>query len=91
MSKKRSFNFNDPRAIRSELKLNQSAFWSRLGVTQSGGSRYESGRDLPKPVAKLASLAFADADQALAELAALRQTTVAELVAAGSQPVGQTH
>ncbi len=33
--------------------LNQSAFWSRYGVTQSGGSRYESGRDLPTPVAIL--------------------------------------
>lgn len=33
--------------------LNQSVFWSRYGVTQSGGSRYESGRDLPTPVAIL--------------------------------------
>ena len=33
--------------------LNQSGFWSRYGVTQSGGSRYESGRDLPTPVAIL--------------------------------------
>ena len=33
--------------------LNQSAFWSRYGVTQSGGSRYESGRNLPTPVAIL--------------------------------------
>jgi transcriptional regulator with XRE-family HTH domain len=33
--------------------LNQSSFWSRFGVTQSGGSRYESGRDIPKAVAML--------------------------------------
>lgn len=33
--------------------LNQSAFWSRFGVTQSGGSRYESGRDIPTPTAIL--------------------------------------
>ncbi len=33
--------------------MNQSAFWSRYGVTQSGGSRYESGRSLPTPVAIL--------------------------------------
>jgi len=33
--------------------LNQSGFWSRYGVTQSGGSRYESGRNLPTPVAIL--------------------------------------
>lgn len=34
-------------------RLNQSQFWSRFGVTQSGGSRYESGRNLPRPVAML--------------------------------------
>ena len=33
--------------------LNQSAFWSRFGVTQSGGSRYESGRSIPRPTAML--------------------------------------
>ena len=33
--------------------LNQSDFWTRFGVTQSGGSRYESGRSMPKPVAML--------------------------------------
>ena len=38
---------------RKATGLNQSAFWSRFGVTQSGGSRYESGRNLPKPVAML--------------------------------------
>lgn len=38
---------------------NQSTFWSRFGVTQSGGSRYESGRNVPTPTAMLL-LAFAD-------------------------------
>jgi transcriptional regulator with XRE-family HTH domain len=27
--------------------LNQSDFWMRFGVTQSGGSRYESGNNIP--------------------------------------------
>lgn len=36
--------------FRSEQGLNQSAFWSRYGVTQSGGSRYEGGRTLPAPL-----------------------------------------
>ncbi len=43
----------NPRAIRHKLGLNQQDFWSRIGVTQSGGSRYESGRDMPKPVREL--------------------------------------
>lgn len=39
--------------IRRKRKENQSAFWKRFGVTQSGGSRYESGRPIPKPTALL--------------------------------------
>lgn len=29
---------------------NQSEFWSKFGVTQSGGSRYEGGRNMPTPL-----------------------------------------
>ena len=47
---------NEPRAIRRKLGLNQQQFWSTLGVTQSGGSRYESGRNMPKPVRELLRL-----------------------------------
>ena len=36
--------------------MNQQEFWSRIGVTQSGGSRYESGRSMPKPVRELLRL-----------------------------------
>ena len=46
----------NPRDIRRKLGLNQSDFWSRVGVTQSGGSRYESGRNMPKPVRELVRL-----------------------------------
>lgn len=44
------------REIRKKLGLNQSEFWSKIGVTQSGGSRYESGRNMPKPVRELLRL-----------------------------------
>lgn len=46
----------DAREIRRKLGLNQQQFWSALGVTQSGGSRYESGRNMPKPVRELLRL-----------------------------------
>jgi len=46
----------NPRYIRRKLGLNQHEFWSRIGVTQSGGSRYESGRSMPKPVRELLRL-----------------------------------
>ena len=47
---------SNPREIRRRLRLNQQEFWSRIGVTQSGGSRYESGREMPKPVRELLRL-----------------------------------
>jgi transcriptional regulator with XRE-family HTH domain len=46
----------NPREIRRRLGLNQEEFWTQIGVTQSGGSRYESGRDMPKPVRELLRL-----------------------------------
>ena len=45
-----------PREIRRRLGLNQEEFWTRIGVTQSGGSRYETGRRMPKPVKELLRL-----------------------------------
>jgi transcriptional regulator with XRE-family HTH domain len=45
-----------PRNLRQRLGLNQQEFWSAVGVTQSGGSRYESGRNMPKPVRELVRL-----------------------------------
>lgn len=41
------------RQIRHELNMNQLEFWEMVGVTQSGGSRYESGRNMPRPVREL--------------------------------------
>src|ERR1700710_516262 len=46
----------DPREIRQRLGLNQDQFWTKIGVTQSGGSRYESGREMPRPVKELLRL-----------------------------------
>jgi transcriptional regulator with XRE-family HTH domain len=46
----------NPRETRLKLGLNQQEFWTKVGVTQSGGSRYESGRSMPKPVQQLLRL-----------------------------------
>lgn len=46
----------DPREIRRKLGMNQQQFWGMIGVTQSGGSRYESGRNMPRPVRELLRL-----------------------------------
>ncbi len=47
---------NNIRDIRKNLGLNQIEFWSQVGVTQSGGSRYEAGRNMPKPIRELVRL-----------------------------------
>ncbi|MBY0239753.1 MAG: hypothetical protein K2X55_10620 [Burkholderiaceae bacterium] len=41
------------RWLRHHLGENQTHFWSRFGVTQSQGSRYEQGGEIPAPVAIL--------------------------------------
>ncbi len=69
----------DARVMRAKLKMNQQQFWSKIGVTQSGGSRYESGRDIPEPTAKLIDLAYGNTP--LATLAKLRGVTVDQLKA----------
>lgn len=56
MSNLKTIEKIDPREIRRKLGLNQQQFWSTIGVTQSGGSRYESGRNMPKPVRELLRL-----------------------------------
>lgn len=62
----------EAKLLRSKLGMNQSEFWSRISVTQSGGSRYESGRALPKPVQVLLHLAYAPEKQAMAMMKYLR-------------------
>ena len=56
--------------FRLSLGETQTKFWSRFGVSQGGGSRYETGRAMPLPTAMLV-LAFADGvvdDKALERL-----------------------
>ncbi|BEV71573.1 MULTISPECIES: DNA-binding transcriptional regulator [unclassified Paludibacterium] len=57
MSSENNVSF-DPRALRVQLDLNQQEFWSAIGVTQSGGSRYENDRRIPKPVMELLRLRY---------------------------------
>lgn len=54
----------DVRALRRRYKLRQAEFWGRVGVTQSGGSRFESGRNIPNPVSMLMTIAYGTDAQA---------------------------
>jgi len=65
-------NKPDLKAIRQKRGMNQSQFWQPLGVTQSGGSRYESDRNMPKPVETLVTIAYGTPAQLFKELQRLR-------------------
>jgi len=62
----------EAKMLRLKLKMNQTQFWGKLGVTQSGGSRYESERNIPRPVQILLNLAYGTEKRAQDLLAALR-------------------
>jgi DNA-binding transcriptional regulator YiaG len=67
--------FSDPaeiRALRKKMGMNQAEFWLPLGITQSGGSRYETGRNIPESVRILLHLAYAPPAKAEKLLGALR-------------------
>ncbi len=63
---------SDMHALRKKLGLNQSEFWNHIGITQSGGSRYECGRQIPQPVQLLVHIAYGKEKQAEDLLAWLR-------------------
>lgn len=65
-------------ALRQLLGLNQSNYWGRVGVTQSGGSRYEAGRDMPVQVAWALHIAYGTDKEANALLLWLRSNGAAE-------------
>jgi len=56
---------------RRKLKLNQREFWAPLRVTQSGGSRYETGRDVPEPVEVLFDIRYGNNNEKRRALASL--------------------
>jgi len=50
------FNHVMLRNLRQTRRESQCCFWSRFGVTQSRGSRFEMGAEIPPPVAILLKL-----------------------------------
>ena len=56
--KLKTYTGEEIRELRRKLGMNQSEFWKIFMTTQSGGSRYESGREIPAPTQMLLNLAF---------------------------------
>ncbi len=62
------------RELRQRLMLTQAEFWARVGVTQSGGSRYEGGRWMPVQIAWALQIAYGTEQQSEAVVSWLRKT-----------------
>lgn len=56
LNQKNSLEAEALREYRKTRQENQCRFWSRFGVTQSRGSRFEMGSAIPTPVAILLKL-----------------------------------
>lgn len=56
LNQESGFNPEALREYRRTRRENQYRFWSRFGVTQSRGSRFEMGSEIPPPVAILLKL-----------------------------------
>lgn len=71
MARHKVFNLDAPQNLRKQRNESQAEFWARFGATQSAGSRYESERDIPRPMKILLALWLAgkidDADLAMAQ------------------------
>ncbi len=61
--------------FRRRLGVKQADFWRRVGVTQSGGSRYEAGREIPSQVVTLLQLVYLPHDEACEVFAGLRSAS----------------
>lgn len=55
-AKKGTTSMQYVRELRGIKNENQTQFWQRFGVTQSRGSRFEKGEDVPTAVALLIEL-----------------------------------
>lgn len=71
--KLKTYTGAEVRELRRKLHLNQSEFWTPFQTTQSGGSRYESGREIPDTVQVLLNIAFGTDAKAAAIVEGLRR------------------
>jgi len=69
------------KATRLKTGLTQKKFWEDFGLSQSCGSRYENGREIPELVSLLIDARYGKSP--LKALAKLRGTTIEELVKDG--------
>jgi transcriptional regulator with XRE-family HTH domain len=62
------------RKLRERTGLNQAEFWSRIGLSQSGGSRLENeNREISEPIRRLLMIAYGDSAEYNRTLKQVRQ------------------
>jgi len=71
--KMKLYTGSEVRELRQKLRMNQADFWAHFHTTQSGGSRYESGREIPRPVQALLNIAFGSETKSVGIVADLRE------------------
>lgn len=54
----------DISTFRRKHRLTQSDFWQHIGVSQSSGSRYEHGREIPLQIRMLLQIVYGTPKQA---------------------------
>lgn len=54
----KSQNIPDLLALRRARGISQTEFWSKVGVSQSCGSRFENGRRMPTPIGRLIDIIY---------------------------------
>ena len=75
MRKMPKFPYRTPdeiKALRKKIGMVQTEFWAPLGVTQSGGSRYEAGRNIPRSVQLLLAVTYGTSVQSQVAINYLR-------------------
>lgn len=70
--KLKTYTGEEARALRKKAGMNQQEFWQHFQTTQSGGSRYESIREIPAPVQLLLNIAFGTDAKSAAIVAKMR-------------------
>lgn len=70
--KLKTYSADEVIAMRKKSGITQTEFWSPIGVTQSGGSRFESGRKIPNPVQRLLAIAYGTDKQSADVVTAIR-------------------
>lgn len=55
-----TINGKEARFIRKQLGMGQLEFWQAIGVTQSAGSRYESGQNMSAQIAELVRIRYVE-------------------------------